>query len=140
MEEELVTLAQLGPFAAGALVEAMVHDSWDLVKNLFLRLIRRDSGKSDSSTETALEETRRELLAAQGDELEQIVTQREAWWAGRLQALAELDSGYEAALRDFLEEVKQYLPTVDQSQTATQISVRAGRDAFVAGRDQIIKR
>ena len=138
--EQLVTLAELGPLAAGALVDAMVHDSWDAVKEAFMRLTHRNSRKTSSATADALEETRMALLAVSDEERQQLVARYEAWWAGHLEAFAALDNGYETALRDFLKEAKQYLRSIDQSQTEAQISVRAGRDAFVAGRDQIIRR
>jgi hypothetical protein len=122
----LMTLAQ---FAGQTVAAAAVTDMWETVRGRFARLLGRgDAGKTQAA-ERWLAQSRQQLAAAAGAELEQARQAQVQRWAGRFADLLDEDPGIEAELRALVEEVAAQLPAGAVS--AADHSVAAGRDVTI---------
>ena len=121
--ELLVALAQ---FAGQTVAAAAITDVWETVRGRFARLLGRGDARKAQVAEQWLAQTRDQLTAAAGSELEQAREAQTERWAGRFADLLDEDPGVEAELRALVEEVAAQLPPGTVS--AADHSVAAGRD------------
>ena len=119
--EVLTTLAQ---FAGQTVAAAAVTDVWESVRGRFARLLGRGDARKTQVAEQWLTQTREQLTAAQGTELEQVRGAQAERWAGRFADLLDEDPGLEAALRALAEETAAQLPA--GAVAATDHSIAAG--------------
>ena len=124
--EVLMALAQ---FAGQTVAAAAITDVWEAVRSRFARLLGRGDGRRTQVAEQWLAQTRQQLTAAAGPELEQARQGQAERWAGRFADLLDEDPGVVAELRALLEEVAARLPAGAVS--AADHSLAAGRDVNI---------
>jgi hypothetical protein len=124
--EVLMALAQ---FAGQTVAAAAITDVWEAVRDRFARLLGRGDPRKAEVAEQWLAQTRQQLTAAPGSELERAREAQAERWAGRFADLLDEDPGLEAGLRALVEEVAAQLPAVAVS--AADHSVAAGRDVTI---------
>jgi hypothetical protein len=124
--EVLVALAQ---FAGQTVAAAAITDVWEAVRGRFARLLGRGDPRKTEVAERWLAQTRQQLAAAPGSELEQAREAQAERWAGRFADLLDEDPSLEAGLRALVEEVAAQLPAAAVS--AADHSVGAGRDVTI---------
>jgi len=124
--EVLMALAQ---FAGQTVAAAAITDVWEAVRSRFARLLGRGDGRRTQVAEQWLAQTRQQLTAAAGPELEQARQEQAERWAGRFADLLDEDPGVVAELRALLEEVAARLPAGAVS--AADHSLAAGRDVNI---------
>jgi hypothetical protein len=114
----------LAATAATALVQAMVTDGWEGVRQKVARLFGR--GKPDAQTEKRLDATQRELVSVAPGELAAAQSRLAAQWETRFGDLLTDHPDAEQELAALVEELKAYAPVV-----AADHSVAAGRDVNI---------
>jgi Tetratricopeptide repeat len=120
-----IALAQV---AGQTVVAAAVTDTWEAAETGFARLLGRGDPDRTRQAAQRLSQTREQLIAAAGADLESARSALEAQWVTRLGDLLEEDPGAEADLRALVEEIRAMLPA----------AVAAGDDSIAAGRDMNI--
>jgi hypothetical protein len=127
LTEGLVALAAL---SGKTLVAAAATDAWEAARHKLARQLGRgDPGKTELA-ERWLAETRRQLIAAQGADLEPARAAAARRWEGRFADLLDEDPGVEPDLRAVVEEIAAQLPAGVVS--AADHSVAAGRDVHIS--------
>jgi len=126
LAETLMSLAQL---AGLTVVAAAVTDSWEAARRGFVRVLGRGDASKEQLAEQRLEETREQLTAAQGTDLERVRATLAERWVGRLADLLEEHPDAEADLRALVEEIQAQLPAGVVS--AADHSFAAGRDVNI---------
>jgi hypothetical protein len=124
--DALMALAQ---FAGQTVAAAAVTDVWEAVRGRFARLLGHGDARRTQVAEQWLAQTRQQLTAAPGSELEQAPQAQAKRWAGRFADLLDEDPEVEAELRALVEEVAAQLPSAAVS--AGDHSVAAGRDVHI---------
>jgi hypothetical protein len=124
--EVLMALAQ---FAGQTVAATAITDVWEAVRGRFARLLGRGDPRKTEVAEQWLAQTRQQLTAAPGAELEQARGAQAERWAGRFADLLDEDPSLEAGLRALVEEVAAQLPAAAVS--AADHSVAAGRDVTI---------
>ena len=122
-------LAALATLAGRAVVAAAVADGWEPIVGRFAVLAARGDPGRIRAAERWLAETREQLAAAAGPDLEPTRAALEAQWGMRLADLLEEDPGVEADLRALVEEIRAALP--GGVVAAADHSVAAGRDVNI---------
>ncbi len=122
-------LMALAQFAGQTVAQAAITDVWESVRGRFARLLGRGDARKTEVAEGWLAQTRDQLTAAPGAELEQARQALAERWAGRFADLLDEDPGIEAELRALVEEVAAQLPA--GSVSAADHSVVAGRDVNI---------
>jgi len=122
----VVALASL---AGNTVVAAATTDAWQAARRRFARLLGRGDPKQEGLAEQRLDETRAQLVGAEGADRERVCAVLAERWAGRLADLLEEDPGVEAELRVLVEEVRAALSAGVVS--AEGHAVAAGRDVNV---------
>ena len=126
LAEGLIALAQ---FAGQTVAAAAVTDMWEAARHKVAQLLGRgDPGKTEVA-ERWLDETRQQLTAAAGADLEPVQAAAAQRWEGRFADLLDEDPGIEADLRALVEEIQARLPVGVAS--AAGHSVAAGRDVNI---------
>jgi hypothetical protein len=126
LAEGLIALAQ---WAGQTVVAAAVTDVWEAARHKVARLLGRgDQGKTEV-VERWLDETRQQLTAAEGADLEPVRAAAAQRWEGRFADLLDEEPGVEADLRALVEEIQARLPAGEAS--AAGHSVAAGRDVNI---------
>jgi Tetratricopeptide repeat len=118
-------LAALAALAGNSVVAAAATDAWESVRHGVARLFGRGGPAQAKLAGRRLEETRGQLAAVTGAQLEQtraVLAQR---WAGRLADLLEQDPDAEAGLRALVGQVQAQLVS------AADHSAAAGRDLAI---------
>jgi hypothetical protein len=105
--EVLIALAQ---WAAQTVAAAAVTDVWEAARHKVARLLGRGDPKKTEVAERWLAETRQQLAAAQGADLEPARAAAARRWEGRFADLLDEDPGVEAGLRALVEEIAAQLP------------------------------
>jgi hypothetical protein len=123
------TLAALAALAGNTVVTAATTDAWEAARRGFARLLGRGDPKQEQLAEQRLAETREQLAAAQGQDLERARAALAGRWATRLADLLEEDPGAEAGLRALVAQIQAALPTGMAS--AADHAVAAGRDVNI---------
>ena len=118
LTEELVALASTG---GSALVTAMVTDGWGSVRARFAQMFGRGDDRKSDATASRLEQSRSELVAASGMELDRVQQRQQIAWQTRLEDLLEEDPGVDEALRALLTELSEHIaaPAVQVEQHPT---------------------
>ncbi len=122
-------LMALAQFAGQTVAGAAITDVWEAVRGRFARLLGRGDARKTQVAEQWLAQTRQQLTAAPGSELEQARQAQAERWAGRFADVLDEDPGIEAELRALVEEVAARLPAGAVS--AADHSVSAGRDVNI---------
>jgi hypothetical protein len=126
----LVALAQ---WAGQTVAAAAVTDVWEAARGRFARLVGRGDAKKTEVAERWLAQTRQQLEAAPGGDLEQVREAQVERWVGRFADLLDEDPGLEADLRALVQEVSAQLPA--RITSAASHSVAAGRDVTITASD-----
>ena len=127
LAEALVALAAL---AGNTVVTAAVTDAWEAARKGFARLLGRGNPDKTKLAEQRLAETRDQLTAAAGADLERTRAALEAQWITRLTDLLEEDPGVEADLRTLVQQIQAQLPAGMVS--AAGHAVAAGGDVNIS--------
>jgi hypothetical protein len=124
--DELMALASL---AGQTIVTAAVTDVWETARRKIVWLFGRGDSERTRLAERRLDQTRQQLTAAEGLDVEQAIAAQQERWTARLADL--LDEFPEAAveLRTAVEEIQAQLPSGAVS--AADHSVAAGRDVNI---------
>ena len=122
-------LMALAALAGNTVVTAAVTDGWEAARKGFARLLGRGDPGKTKLAERRLAETRDQLTAAAGADLDRIRTALEAQWVTRIADLLEDDPGAEADLRALVDEIQAQLPPGAVS--AADHLVAAGRDVNI---------
>jgi hypothetical protein len=130
MEAELMALAEGG---ASTLVAAMATDAWSQAKALVLGLWRRHRPESASAVEQELDRAYDVLHGPQAVDSERERLRAEGRWQGRLEVLLAESPEAGRDLSEITERLGRLL--AGSGSAAVHQSVRAGRDAYTAGRD-----
>jgi hypothetical protein len=123
LADSLMALASL---AGNTLVAAAVTDAWENARRGVAQLLGRGDRDRTKIAERRLDETRGQLTAASGADLEQAQAVLAARWATRLADLLEEDPDAEADLRALVGQIQAELPASVVS--AADHSAAAGRD------------
>src|SRR5262249_60409579 len=94
--EGLLALAAL---AGQTVVTAATTDAWEACRQGFARLLGRGDSRKEQLAEQRLEETREQLTAAEGADLDRIRAAQAAEWQTRLADLLEGDPRVEGEVR-----------------------------------------
>jgi hypothetical protein len=127
LTEGLIALAQ---FAGQTVAAAAVTDVWEAARHRVARLLGHGNPKKTEAAERWLDETRKQLIAAEGTDLELVRTAAARRWEGRFADLLDEDPGVEADLRALVEEIATQLPAGMVS--AADHAVATGRDANIS--------
>src|SRR5215470_2393421 len=108
--ESLLTLAAR---AGQMVVDATATDAWETAEHRYAKLLGRGDTKQTQLAEQWLAETREQLAAGVGEDMEMIRTALAGRWAGRWADLLEENPDAEAELRGFVQEI-QTAPTAER--------------------------
>jgi hypothetical protein len=122
-------LVELAQFAGQTVTAAAITDAWEAVRGRFARLLGRGDSHKAEVAERWLAQTREQLAAAPGGDLERVREAQSERWTGRFADLLDEDPGVEAELRALVEEVATQLPA--GAVWATGHAVAAGRDVNI---------
>ena len=124
-------LMALAQFAGQTVAQAAITDVWEAVRGRFARLLGRGDPRRVQAADQWLKQTRQQLTAMAGAELERARDGQAERWAGRFADLLDEDPSVAAELRALVEEVAAQLPAAVVS--AADHSVAAGRDMTITG-------
>jgi hypothetical protein len=99
----------LAALAGNSVVAAAATDAWETVRRGLAQLFGRGGPEQAELAGRRLEETRRQLTALTGAQLEQAQAALARRWADRLADLLEEDPGAEAGLRALVGQVQTQL-------------------------------
>jgi len=119
----------LAQWAGQTVAAAAVTDVWEAARHKVARLLGRGDPRKTGAAERWLDETRQQLTAAQGADLEPVQAAAAQRWEGRFADLLDEDPGVEADLRALVEAIAAQLPAGMVS--AADHSVTAGRDVKI---------
>ena len=122
-------LMALAQFAGQTVAGAAITDAWEAVRGRFARLLGRGDVRKTQAAEQWLAQTRQQLIAALGSELEQARQAQAERWADRFADLLDEDPGIEEELRALVEEVAGQ-PSGGVASAAGH-SVSAGRNVII---------
>jgi hypothetical protein len=125
--EGLVVLAQ---WAGQTVAAAAITDAWESARRKIAQLFGRGNTKKGEAAERWLAETRDQLTAAQGGDLEPARAAQAQRWEGRFADLLDEDPDIEPDLRAMVQEIQDALPAGVVS--ATDHAVAAGRDVNIS--------
>jgi len=126
----VAALMALAALAGNTVVTAAVTDAWEAARKGFARLLGRGNPDKTKLAEQRLAETRDQLTAAAGADLERTRAALEAQWITRLTDLLEEDPGVEADLRTLVQQIQAQLPAGMVS--AAGHAVAAGGDVNIS--------
>ena len=124
------TLVALAALAGNTVVAAATTDAWEAARKGFARLLGRGDPDRTKVAERRLAETREQLTAAEGADLEQVRTALAERWAVRLADLLEEHPDAEGDLRALVQQIEAQLPAGMVS--AADHAVAAGRDVNIS--------
>jgi hypothetical protein len=134
--EVFMALAQ---WAGQTVAAAAVTDVWEAARHKIARLLGRGDARKTEAAERWLDQTRQQLTAAQGADLEPVQAAAARRWEGRFADLLDEDPGVEADLRALVEEIAAQLPAgmvsaADHAVAAGRnVNIRADRGGLAAG-------
>lgn len=128
-------MAALAASGGTALVAAAATDAWQSARAGFARLFTQ-AQRSGELIESRLDRTAAEVeRAAETDAVRELLVPD---WQVRLSDLLEEHPELAVELRELTSQVQAQLLAVQQQWVQARFEVRAGRDAYTAGRDQTI--
>jgi hypothetical protein len=122
-------LMALAQFVGQTVAGAAITDVWEAVRDRFARLLGRGDSRKTQVAEQWLAQTREQLTAAAGAELEEARQAAAQRWADRFADLLDEDPDIEVELRALVDEVAAQLPSAAVS--AADHSVAAGRNVNI---------
>lgn len=128
-------LAGLAGAAGAALVQAMATDFWDSARARFARIVGRGGPSTEEALSRELEESARRLNRDERPHPAVFAAERERWTA-LLAAFLTEHAEIASEMQDFEAHLRRTLDSAGA--TGVVQNVRAGRNAFIAGRDQHI--
>lgn len=134
---DLSWLAGLASAGGAALVAAAATDAWQYARAGTLRLFSHSDVRQDL-LEARLAATATQLEGAAAAEREADLQILSNQWATRLSDLLHEHPEIAAELRDLIDGIHSRLSSASTAWTIGGITANAGRDAYVAGRDQVI--
>ncbi len=123
-------LTALVQWAGQTVAAAAVTDVWESARRKFARLLGRGDARKTEVAKRWRAETREQLTAVEGADLERARAAQAQRWEGRFADLLDEDPGAEADLRALVEEIRAMLPAVVVS--AADHAVAAGRDVMIS--------
>ncbi|HTT50716.1 MAG TPA: hypothetical protein VMH35_04895 [Streptosporangiaceae bacterium] len=127
LPEGLMALAR---FAGQTVAAAAFTDVWETARHKVARLLAWGNPKKAEVVERWLTETRQQLTAAPGANLEQVHAALARRWEDRFADLLDEDPSVEPQLRALVEEIAAQLPAGTVS--AADQAVAAGRDVNIS--------
>ena len=128
-------LAGLAGAVAAALVDAMTTDFWATARTRLARIVGRGAHTAEADLTRELEESAGRVSRSSPPEQAAMAAEQARWAALLTAFLAEhLDAS--AELQDFVLHIREALPDADTVHVVQNIT--AGRNTFIAGRDQHI--
>jgi hypothetical protein len=131
-------VAGLAATAGGALAAAMTTDAWNMAKSVFARILGHSSSLSEEQAASQLEESRKRLIELPSWEYEDGCARTAAEWSTRIRALLEDHPILRSDLAEAIARVEKAAGERGTSSSTPVQRISAGRDAYVAGRDQYI--
>ncbi|MGH3770263.1 MAG: hypothetical protein ACRDRW_02505 [Pseudonocardiaceae bacterium] len=128
-------LAALAASGGTALVAAAATDAWQSARAGFARLLTHGERRQEL-IESRLDQTA--ITVERAVERDVVRERLLPDWQVRLSDLLEERPELAAELRELISQVHAQLPTAQQEWVQARFEVRAGRDAYTAGRDQTI--
>ena len=116
-------------WAGQTIVAAAVTDVWEAARARFAQLLGRGDPRKTSLAERRLAQTRDQLSASQGTDLESVRAVLEAQWVTRLADLLDEEPDAEAELSALVGEIRAMLP--GGAVSAAGEAVAAGRDVNI---------
>ncbi len=123
-------LTALVQWAGQTVAAAAVTDVWESARRKFARLLGRGDARKTEVAKRWLAETREQLTAVEGADLERARAAQAQRWEGRFADLLDEDPAAAADLRALVEEITAVLPAGVVS--ATGHGVAAGRDVSIS--------
>jgi hypothetical protein len=127
MLEALIALAAL---AGNTVVTAATTDAWEAVRHKLAKLIGRGDAKKEQLADKRLVETRQQLEALSGQELEKARADLGKIWQVRMADLLEEDPDLADGLRALVKEIQAQLPAATAA--AADHAAAAGRDMNIS--------
>lgn len=118
-------MAPLAAAGATALVQQMATDGWTAARDRVVAFFAGQGSATPESVEEDLETGRAELVAAQGDEDEELMADVQSEWRARLRRALLADPAAAAELRSLLNELTPTAPTTYQA-LAVQNTISGG--------------
>ena len=115
LADDLVALAAL---AGNTVVAAAATDAWETARDWIGRLFGRNGANQAERAQERLEETRSQLVAVTGAELEQMRAALAQRWSDRLADLLEKDPSAEADLRALVGQIQARLVSAEDHAVA----------------------
>lgn len=112
LADDLVALAAL---AGNTVVAAAATDAWETARDWIGRLFGRGGAKQAERAQERLVETRSQLVAVTGAELEHARAGLAQRWSDRLADLPEEDPDAEAELRALVEQIQALVSAEDRA-------------------------
>ena len=104
------TLMALAALAGNTVVTAATTDAWEAARLGFARLLGRGDSNQIAVVERRLAETREQLTAVTGRDLEQVRVALAERWTARIADLLEEQPDVEADLRTLVHDIRVQLP------------------------------
>lgn len=128
----MVVAAAFAALAGNALVQAMVTDGWEGVRNKVARLFGR--GEADPKIERRLDAAREQLAAAPPGELKQVQTTLASQWQTRFDDLLADHPDAQADLAALVDELNVVMSAAGHSVAAAgDVNVAADHGGVAAG-------
>jgi len=125
--------AALAMLAAQTVVAAASTDAWALAKRGVARLLGHGDPERERLAEQRLDQTRDQLRAAPGQELDRARGQQEAAWQARLADLLQEHPDTAGGLQVLVDQIRAELPATVVA--AADHSVAAGGDVNITASD-----
>lgn len=119
----------LAQFAGQTVAAAAITDLWESARSRFAKVLGRGDARKTEVAGRWLDQTRQQLTAAPGFDLEPARAAQAERWAGRFADLLDEDPSVESQLRTLVEQIAAELPAAAVS--AGDHSVAAGRDVNI---------
>lgn len=128
-------LAALAAAGGTAIVGAMATDAWQVTRSSVARLLSRHGSPRQEVIEAQLDEDAGVLERAGEANRNQARQELLPVWRRRLADYLQQHPDAAEELRELIEQVREQLPSSQQA-WVNYVTIQAGRDAFIAGRDQ----
>ncbi|MDQ4033901.1 MAG: hypothetical protein M3332_17315 [Actinomycetota bacterium] len=128
-------LAALAAAGGTAVVGAMATDAWQAARSGITRVLSRSGSPRQEVIEAQLDEDAGVLERTREADRDQIRQELLPVWRRRLGDYLQQHPDAAEELGELVDQVREQLPSSQQA-WVNDVTVQAGRDAFIAGRDQ----